>query len=257
MKAGIPTDDVYWGDFIATERRIGMLGDVRGKRMLEIGCGGAQNSIALSKWDAHTVGIDLSRKQVAYGMRLAKKEGVRVDLVVGNMEQLPFKDESFDMVTTAISLQYAPDLEATMAEANRVLVRNGLFVFSAEHPLMSGKNIVYRGKPAVAVRAYFDRRIARWIDTLSDGSRVRMHSYYRTVQDHMEGLIRNGFVVERYLEPERLEKESLHPLDRERIRDQRWARSFYRMMKEVPVWFIVKARRTSRARKGLARTRKR
>jgi hypothetical protein len=38
----IPTDDIYWGDFVPTERELGVLGNVKGKRILEIGCGGAQ-----------------------------------------------------------------------------------------------------------------------------------------------------------------------------------------------------------------------
>jgi 2-polyprenyl-3-methyl-5-hydroxy-6-metoxy-1,4-benzoquinol methylase len=88
QKSGIPTDDVYWGDFVATESQLKILGDVRRKRILEIGCGGAQNSIALSKWGAKTLGVDLSRKQILYGRRLMRNESVQVSLLVCNMERL-------------------------------------------------------------------------------------------------------------------------------------------------------------------------
>src|SRR4030042_1742448 len=99
-KMRIPLDDVYWGEFVAMESQLGILGNVTGKRILEIGCGGAQNSIALAKWGAETCGIDLSRKQILYGKRLARQERARMDLMVGNMEELPFRNESFDIVTT-------------------------------------------------------------------------------------------------------------------------------------------------------------
>jgi len=244
-RSGIPTDDVYWGDFVATESHLRILGDVKGKRILEIGCGGAQNSIALSKWGARTVGVDLSQKQILFGKRLMRNRTAEVDLSVSDMEKLPFKDESFDIVTTAVSLHYVPDLNAAVAETNRVLVEDGCFIFSTDHPFSEGKLVRYRGKSAVALRNYFKRRIVRWTDKLPDGSKVKMHSYYRTLQDYFDALIANGFVIERYVELERLEENMLHPLDRDKIRKTREAKQLYKIMKEIPYWIIFKARKSS------------
>jgi len=240
----IPTYDVYWGEFVASESRLGILGNVKGKRILEIGCGAAQNSIALAKWGAQVCGIDLSRRQILYGKELSKGDMVQVGLIVGDMERLPFKDETFDIVTTAISLLYAPDLNATVAEVNRVLARDGCFTFSATHPIADGGRLIrVRGKSAVAVTNYFKRRILHWVDKLPDGSRVRMHSYYRTLQDYFGALAENGFVVERYVELERLQRKALHALDLDDLKKRRNARQLYRFMKEVPYWFVLKARK--------------
>lgn len=228
---------------MASERRLGILGDVSGKRILEIGCGGAQNSIALSKWGARAIGLDLSSRQILYGRRLARKEKVEVPLILGNMETLPFKDGTFDIVTTAISLLYVPDLMTTVGEVNRVLAEDGFFAFSMEHPLNEGKLIRFRGKPAVVVRDYFKRRIVRWTDRLPDGSRVRMHSYYRTLQDYLDALTANGFVLERYVELERLEESALNALDRAQLKTDKKARRLYRFMKEAPLWVVIKARK--------------
>ena len=240
-RGGIPTDDVYWGDFVTTESQLKILGDIRGKRVLEIGCGGAQNSIALSKWGAKAFGVDLSRKQIQYGNRIMRNENAKVSLLVCNMERIPFKDESFDIVTTAVSLHYAPDLNAVFAEANRVLVEGGYSTFSMAHPFSEGKLVKYRGKRAVVLRGYFKRRIVRWVDKLPDGSRVKMHSYYRTLQDYFDSLAKNGFIVERYVELERLKEGLLHPLDKDKIGKVRDAKQQYSIMKEVPYWIIFKA----------------
>ena len=242
-KMRIPLDDVYWGEFVAMESHLGILGNVRGKRILEIGCGAAQNSIALAKRGADVCGIDLSRNQILFGKRLARKEGARIDLMVGNMETLPFKDESFDLVTTAISLLYVPDLRATFAEVNRVLGKDGYFTFNEVHPLVGGKLISFRGQPAGAVSDYFKRRIVRWTDRLPDGSTVKMHSYYRTLQDYFDALVESGFVIERYLELERLEERDFSALNREKLRKERYARQLYKIMKEVPIWLIFKSRK--------------
>jgi ubiquinone/menaquinone biosynthesis C-methylase UbiE len=242
-RMNIPTDDVYWGDFVPTEKQLGALGNVNGKRILEIGCGGAQNSIALSKWGAETFGIDLSKNQILYGRKLAKNERVKVNLAVGDMEKLPFGDETFDIVMTAVSLFYVPSLEAAVREVNRVLVKDGYFTFSTAHPFTEGKLIRYRDRPAVAIRNYFKRRIVRWTDKLPDGSRVRMHSYYRTFQDYFDILIANGFLIESYVELERLEQNELRPLDREKIKRHRGARQQYRIIKEAPYWVLFKTRK--------------
>ena len=243
----IPTDDVYWGEFVASERQLKLLGEVKGKKILEICCGGAQNSIALLKWGAEVYGIDLSRKQILYGKRLARKEKRQIDLIVGNAEKLPFKNGYFDMVITAISLLYVPNLAAAISEVNRVLRRRGYFVFSNSHPLVEGKLVRYKNKPALAIRRYFKRRIVRWTDKLQDGFRVKMHSYYRTLQDYFDALFENGFLVERYIELERLEEKDLHALDVEDLRNSRNARQLYKTMKEIPYWIVFKTRKTRNA----------
>jgi len=171
-------------------------------------------------------------------------------LTIGNAEKLPFKSGYFDVVTTAVSLLYVPNLEAAVAEVNRVLIKKGNFVFSSCHPLAEGKLLKYRNKPAVAIRNYFQRRIIRWTDKLPDGSKVGMHSYYRTLQDYFDALVENGFIVERYLELERLEENALPALDIEEIKNNREARQLYKMMKEVPYWIILKARKTQNARQA-------
>ncbi|MFX1286438.1 MAG: class I SAM-dependent methyltransferase [Promethearchaeota archaeon] len=61
------------------EKELGLLGNVKGKRILELGCGGGQNSIVLAKWGAKVIGLDISEIQLECANILAKKEGVRVD----------------------------------------------------------------------------------------------------------------------------------------------------------------------------------
>jgi len=70
-----------------------------------------------------------------------------------------------------------------------------------------------------------------------------MHSYYRTLQDHFDILIQNGFTIERYMELERLQESALHPLNQGKLKKDKKARQLYTKMKEVPYWIIIKARR--------------
>ena len=54
----IPTDDVLYGPFSPGESELNLLGDVKNKRILEIGCGGGQSSIAFAKRGAKCTAID-------------------------------------------------------------------------------------------------------------------------------------------------------------------------------------------------------
>jgi len=241
-KSRIGTEDVHYGEFIHGERGLRLMGDVKGKRALEIGCGGGQNAIVLAKKGAVVSGIDFSRNQIAYAKRLAKMEGVKVDFHVGDMQDLSrFPDGTFDLVMTAFSLLYVKSLDKTFAEVYRVLKDGGVFVFSEGHPCAEGKLIQHQGKNVYAVRDYFKRRKVYWEDKLPDGTKVKMFSYHRPLQDYFEALLKNGFKISRYLEPERLPRGRLLETERGSLRKIREAREDYVSFGLVPFVFIIKA----------------
>lgn len=132
------------------------------------------------------------------------------------------------------------DLNAAVAEVRRVLVKNGYFVFSTCYPLAEGKLIRHGGKSAVFIRNYFKRKVVRWMEKLSNGSKVKMHSYYRTLQDYFDILIENNFVIERYLELQRLEENALPALARKKIKEDKEARQLYRIMEKYPTGLSLK-----------------
>ena len=79
----ISLDDVHYSPLCPGELGLDIIGEVRGKRSLEIACGAAQNSIALAKWDARATALDMSVKQLARARALISQEGVEVNLLRG------------------------------------------------------------------------------------------------------------------------------------------------------------------------------
>ena len=69
----ISLEDVHYRPVCPAEKELGILGDVAGKNILELACGGAQNSIALSKWGAHTTAVDFSNRQLSKAKKLVKQ----------------------------------------------------------------------------------------------------------------------------------------------------------------------------------------
>lgn len=87
-----------WGLWRIPEAELGVLGEVAGKDVLELGCGAARWSIALARRGARPVGLDLSPRQLAHARRLMREAGVAFPLVEASAEAVPLPDASFDLV---------------------------------------------------------------------------------------------------------------------------------------------------------------
>ncbi|HLC32815.1 MAG TPA: methyltransferase domain-containing protein [Candidatus Nanoarchaeia archaeon] len=185
--------DVHYGPGSPNEKKLKLLGDVRGKKILEIGCGGAQCGIALAKQGAHVIGIDISGEQLKFAWALAKKNQVKIRLLQGDIKKLPqIKPNSQDIVFSAFALLYVDDLKSCFEEVHRVLKKKGVFVFSIDHPFSLTVSSSLRIK-----RSYFET--GKVIEKYGDNTFV---SYTHTISEWHNLLVENGFVVEKMLEPD-------------------------------------------------------
>ena len=124
-----------WGTTQIPEAELQVLGDVAGRDILELGCGGAQWSIALARSGARPVGLDLSDRQLDHARRLMAVAGVEFPLVHGSAEAVPLPDASFDIVFCDFGAMTFADPYRTVPEAARLLRPGGLFAFSHESPI--------------------------------------------------------------------------------------------------------------------------
>lgn len=195
------TDEVLYGPYTPGEGSLRMLGEVAGRRILELGCGAAQASIALAKQGAHCTAVDFSREQLRHAEALAAEEGVSVQFHCAEMHAYLrcAAPASFDIVLSVCALQYVEELGPLFALVRRSLAEEGLFVFSMDHPL---NNLVrIRDGHAMLVRSYFDRGAIRWRwEGQEEG--LPFVVYHRTCGDVLNLLAEAGFWVERLLEPE-------------------------------------------------------
>ncbi len=125
-----------WGVWQLPEAELQVLGDVRGKDVLELGCGAAQWSIALHRLGARVTGLDYSERQLEHARRLMADAGVEFPLVHGNAEATPFAAESFDIVFCDYGAMTFCDPYLTVPETARILRPGGLLAFSALTPIV-------------------------------------------------------------------------------------------------------------------------
>jgi ubiquinone/menaquinone biosynthesis C-methylase UbiE len=248
MKTRISLEDVHYGPISAGESELKLLGTVRGKDVLEIGCGGGQNAIVLSKWGARSVGLDISEKQIEHARRLAKREGARVPFHLGDMQDLHiFEDKSFDTVLSSFGIGYADNVLAVFCEVFRVLRKHGLFVFAATHPIIgTGRPVRYGGGRRWAVSNYFNRRKRVWKWRTKDGA-AEFYGGQITIQDYFDMLTKARFTVERVLEPEPYPVNEMTESQLTRIPywDPGYVKN-YGLWRKVPFTIIFKAKKDNK-----------
>lgn len=126
------------------------LGNLCGKRVLDYGCGHGMAAVVLARAGATVTAFDLSPGYVNEARERARSNGVRVECVVADGEELPFEDQSFDAVWGNAILHHL-DLVRAGRELHRVLRPGGVAVFCEPwggNPLLSfaRRYLPYPGK---------------------------------------------------------------------------------------------------------------
>jgi len=118
--------------YYARPAMIELAGDVRGRRVLDAGCGSGPLTEALRAKGALVTGFDSSTAM----LELARQRlGEDVDLQVADLSQpLPYADGTFDDVVCSLVLHYLKDWTAPLSELRRVLKPGGRLLLAVNHP---------------------------------------------------------------------------------------------------------------------------
>ena len=111
-----------------------ILGDIRGKRLLDVGCGLGENSLLFARWGAHVTGVDVSGGSLAVARQRAEQFGLtdRVAFVETPVELLDGTSSSYDIVWCAAFLHHVLDRLDDVCSVLRNLVESRGFVLFSE-----------------------------------------------------------------------------------------------------------------------------
>lgn len=205
-----------------------LLPDLRGLRVLDLGCGyGWFCRWARQNGAAHVLGIDVSDKMLQRARAALQHEGIvyrRADL-----EHVDLLASSFDAAYSSLAFHYLTNFEECVSRIHRALVPGGRLVFSVEHPIVTASHnpqwLPAAGGNVWPVDHYFDEgpRSTNWlVDSV-----IKQH---RTIGTYLNTLVRSGFTI-------------AHAEDWGPTKEQVAARPEWEDERQRPLFFLVAANR--------------
>ncbi len=144
------SDEEYLSHESSITSALNELGEVRGKAVLDLGCGHGMASVVLARRGATVTALELSRKYIQEAKWRALANRVDIDFVQGDAQRLPFADASCDRIWGHAILHHL-DVRQSALEIRRVLKPDGIAVFCepwGENRLLrwARRHLPYRGK---------------------------------------------------------------------------------------------------------------
>jgi ubiquinone/menaquinone biosynthesis C-methylase UbiE len=220
-----------WVDFVRTGKdydreelnnpaMFKMLGNIKGKKILDLACGDGYNTRIIARKWAKVIGTDFSKELIDFAIEQEEKDKLGIAYYVSDASNLSiFKNNAFDIVTCFMALQDIENYQKAFKEVYRVLKNSGRFVFVIPHPcftrrIIDGKTIggweYKKGTKKLSsenalyykVDEYFNTNnyIVQW-----NMNRLTKHfksmAFHRTLTDYFNALAKAGFLISRLIEP--------------------------------------------------------
>ena len=173
--------------------------NLEGKRVLDLGCGFGENCRTFKEMGAsYVLGVDLSKKM----LEVAVRENPSLNFACGDMSDLTFIEETFDVVFSSLAVHYIENFDLLVKSIYGLLAPGGFFLFSQEHPLTTapmagaswtkdeyGKDLHYN----LTDYSRSGKRTTAWI---VDG----VEKYHRTLSEIVNALVFAGFSIKTMME---------------------------------------------------------
>lgn len=144
-----------------------ILGDIKGKRILDLGCGEGGYSRLFANKGAIVIGVDYCENLINEALK--QNQASEIEYYVRDACFLEgIEDEKFDFVVSAMCLMAVENLEAAIKEAYRVLKPGGEFLISILHPCFGLKDYFNEGPYQEMLSEHLGKPITFWHKTLSN-----------------------------------------------------------------------------------------
>ncbi len=182
---------------------IALAGNVKRKRILDVGCGPGRHACALLDGGAIVTGIDISEEML---QAARARCGGRGHFFRADFERVKFPRASFDLITASLCLMYSPALDPVFQNFRAWLRPGGRLIFSIYHPVRFFQKV-----PDFD----FSRRQRVWLHL--QGCDVTVWNYYHPLPDYFAALLANGFTLQNFVEPVLSKRRKGWPADSYRI----------------------------------------
>jgi len=188
----------FFNEYLEMPAMLKALGKVKGKKILDWGCGSGIYAKILDNKGAIVKGFDISKEM----LKIAKKDNPKLDLRLGSGYKIPF-NEKFDIVFSSLAVHYLRDWNKLFEEVSRVLHNRGVFIFSTGNPFIdASQSIKYKGVKlkAIGLKDYFKDapHEADW--KLPNGKTVVIRAYTKNYQSTIKTILNSDFEIADYID---------------------------------------------------------
>lgn len=206
-----------------------MLPDLKGKSILDLGCGdGNMSAYFMDNGAKRVYGIDISENMINEANKLYADENRKFEVI--KMEDISQINEKFDIVYSSLAFHYVEDFDKLLTDIHSLLNENGVLIFSQENPVESASIF---NREDLKNRIDIDgKRYYLLSDYANEGERnnfwngVRVTKYHRSYCTLVNSLIKKFKIVEM--------KDSYASDEAIKLRDK------YKYEKDRPLFLIVK-----------------
>ncbi len=194
----------FYNECLEMPTTLKVLGSVRGKSVLDVGCGTGIYAKKLISRGATVVGVDSSEGMLA----IAQEYEPKATFLKGSAYKLPVKKNTFDIVLCTLMIDHLDHLNVFFKEVNRVLKHNGTFVLSGYNPVIDARAFINRGKKKCQLlgversttgellNVYGDYFKEQWRESDFEGKKV--HHYHHRFDSLLNNLLKSGFSLTEY-----------------------------------------------------------
>jgi len=191
---------VIMGPGLDAETTARLIGNLEGKRVLELGCGTGANAVAMARAGARVIVVDPVVRRLADARALAEDAEVKVEFHHGDFADLAFiRGDQLDLALSSYGLVATDDLGRVFRQVHRVLRSEGPLLISMPHPAALGHQFEGGGAPMM-MRTQFDATTISWEHDDHSGVVIPQR-----LADVFTILTRSDFRVDTLLEPMALE----------------------------------------------------
>jgi len=180
-----------------------LIGDVRGKRVLDAGCGGGFYSLLLSEKGAKVLGIDGSEEMIKIAKGKASRKILDAKFMVGDVSDLKIEDGVFDLVFSTLVLMDVKELDKALSELVRVTRNGGEIILSVQHPILTAGDWERESGQKLFRKLdnYFMERELEAVWENEKKERVSFKYYHRSLQAYTQPFLERGCVLTHLIEP--------------------------------------------------------
>ncbi len=180
-----PLDHVELGPGLGDDIDRRLIGDVKGRRVLDLGCGGGHTAVGLAQRGARVIAIDGDPIQIYAARALAARHEVAVEFHEAHPAELAFiRADQIDLAVSVWSLSLVDDLDRVLRQVHRVLKPQGHVIIALPHPA------ILCSDPTDS-----SRTIRSWADRDPVGER-----FVHTAENLVTSLGRTNFAIDTLLE---------------------------------------------------------